>query len=96
MTKSKKSLGRFAAVRRYLKDKDASFFGKAFLLFAVVYVATPVDLVPEAFVPVLGWLDDIGVVTLALFHLGRVTKRYQEADAKLEANTIDTVGYEIA
>ena len=71
-------------------------FAGAFLLFAVVYVATPVDLVPEAFVPVLGWLDDIGVVGLALFHLGRVTKRYQEADAKLDANVVDTVGYEVA
>lgn len=68
---------RFAALRRYYRDKDASFIGKAFVVFAAVYVATPIDLIPEMFIPVLGWLDDIGVVTLALWHLGRVTTKYQ-------------------
>jgi uncharacterized membrane protein YkvA (DUF1232 family) len=72
------NVGRFAALRLYFRDKDASFFGKAFVLFAVAYVATPIDLIPEAFVPVLGWLDDLGVVTLALWHLGRVTTKYRE------------------
>ena len=58
------NVGRFAALRLYFRDKDASFFGKAFVLFAVAYVATPIDLIPEAFVPVLGWLDDLGVCLL--------------------------------
>lgn len=94
---SRSKIGRFAAARRYLADKDASFVGKAFLVFAVLYVVTPIDVVPEAFLPVLGWLDDIGVVGLALFHLGRVTKRYQLADANEgDTKAIDTVGYEVA
>lgn len=90
-------IGRFAAIRRYFGDKDASFFGKAFVFFAVLYVATPIDLVPEAFVPVLGWLDDIGVVSLALWHLGRVTTKYRALpgeldDDKWKALARDTVG----
>lgn len=78
------NVGRFAALRLYFRDKDASFFGKAFVLFAVAYVATPIDLIPEAFVPVLGWLDDLGVVTLALWHLGRVTTKYRELPAETQ------------
>lgn len=78
-------VGRFAAVRHYFRDKDASFFGKAFVLFAIAYVVMPVDLIPEAFVPVLGWLDDVGVVAIALGHLARVTTKYREG-AALEAH----------
>ncbi len=78
-------IGRLSAVRHYFKDKDASFFGKAFVVFAVAYVVTPIDLIPEAFVPVLGWLDDVGVVALALAHLARVTTKYRELETQLTA-----------
>lgn len=32
-------------------------------LLAVAYVVSPIDLVPD-FVPILGWLDDVGMVAL--------------------------------
>jgi uncharacterized membrane protein YkvA (DUF1232 family) len=51
------------------------------VLFAVVYVVMPFDLIPEAIIPVLGWLDDVGVVALALAHLARVTAKYREVAA---------------
>lgn len=88
----KSNVGRFTAVRRYFGDKEASFFGKAFVVFAVAYVATPIDLIPEAFVPVLGWLDDIGVVALAMWHLGRVTTKYRELGEARDEAAITTVG----
>lgn len=74
-------VGRLAAVKRYFADKDASFFGKGFVLFAVIYVVMPIDLIPEAIVPVLGWLDDVGVVALALGHLAKVSAKYREVAA---------------
>ena len=79
-------IGRFAAVRHYFRDKDASFFGKAFVLFAVAYVIMPIDLIPEAIVPVLGWLDDVGIVAIALGHLARVTSKYREGALTIAAH----------
>ena len=36
---------------------------KAATLFAVLYLVTPTDLLPD-FIPVLGWIDDIIIVPL--------------------------------
>jgi len=43
---------------------------KAVLLFAALWVLSPIDLIPE-FLPVIGPLDDIVVVALALRYAGR-------------------------
>ena len=42
-----------------------SVLQKAWIGAALLYCLDPLDLVPD-FVPVLGWLDDIAVVTLVL------------------------------
>ncbi len=39
----------------------------------LVYLISPVDLIPEFLVPVLGWVDD-GVVVYAIYHLIRYNR----------------------
>lgn len=39
-----------------------------FLLVAIAYDISPVDLAPDA-VPIFGWMDDIGVTAIALLNL---------------------------
>ena len=34
------------------------------VLFAILYVISPLDLIPD-FIPVIGWLDDLGVLAWA-------------------------------
>jgi uncharacterized membrane protein YkvA (DUF1232 family) len=39
--------------------------GRMMLIGMVIYVISPIDLIPDA-VPILGWLDDLALITLIL------------------------------
>lgn len=69
------TIGRMQALGRYFRDPSASFFGKAFVALAAAYVVWPLDLLPD--VPLVGWLDDLGVASVAMAHLARVAHRYR-------------------
>lgn len=59
-------LSLFARLRRlprYLRDGKVSFWKKLMVLLGVAYIISPVDLMPELFIPVIGWLDDLGLLT---------------------------------
>ena len=79
----RRSVGRLRAIVRFFKDRNASTLGKLFVLAAVFYVVWPADLIPD--VPVIGWLDDIGVMGLATAYLSRVLGRYRELPEAQEA-----------
>ena len=49
-------------VGRYFRDRRVSLARKGLALFAVAYAVMPIDAIPD-FIPVFGWLDDVGVVT---------------------------------
>ncbi|MBX3262228.1 MAG: DUF1232 domain-containing protein [Labilithrix sp.] len=68
-------IGWFRALSRYYRDPSASTFGKLVIFFALIYAVVPVDLIPD--VPVVGWLDDLGVMGLATAWLMRVVARYR-------------------
>jgi len=76
MTRALKRLGWTTAMWRYLRDRDASVFGKLLAVFAVAYVIMPLDLIPD--VPFIGWLDDIGVVALVGAWMTRRISEYRE------------------
>ena len=42
-------------------------------LLGLVYLISPVDLIPEFLAPVLGWVDD-GVILYAIYHLIRYNR----------------------
>jgi uncharacterized membrane protein YkvA (DUF1232 family) len=62
------------AVRRLRKDPRVPRRAKVAIVLAGVWVASPIDLIPE-FLPVIGPLDDIVVVALALRYAGRRVPR---------------------
>jgi uncharacterized membrane protein YkvA (DUF1232 family) len=61
-------------VRRLRKDPRVPRRAKIAVIVAGVWVASPIDLIPE-FIPVIGPLDDIVVVALALRYAGRQVPR---------------------
>lgn len=61
-------------VRQLRKDPRVPRRAKLAVLIAGLWVASPVDLIPE-FLPVIGPLDDIVVVALALRYAGRQVPR---------------------
>lgn len=69
------TVGRARALVRYFRDREASILGKVFVLAAVVYVISPIDMIPD--VPIVGWLDDIGVMSLAVAWMWKVVGRYR-------------------
>ncbi|GAA1310999.1 hypothetical protein Psi02_54500 [Planotetraspora silvatica] len=61
-------------VQRLRKDPQVPRRAKIAIVFAGLWVASPIDLIPE-FLPVIGPLDDIVVVALALRYAGRQVPR---------------------
>jgi uncharacterized membrane protein YkvA (DUF1232 family) len=61
-------------VRRLRKDPRVPRRAKVAVVIAGLWVASPIDLIPE-FIPVIGPLDDIVVVALALRYAGRQVPR---------------------
>lgn len=53
------------ALWRYLTSASESRVQRLAALLALVYVVSPVDLIPDA-LPFVGWLDDLGVIALVL------------------------------
>lgn len=59
------------------------------ILAALIYVVSPIDLIPD-FIPVAGYLDDAAVVTLVLsLGVGHDLEKYKSWQEKLRENAIE-------
>lgn len=66
----------------YLSEKRISFFEKFIVVgFLLAYILSPLDIIPD-FIPVFGWLDDIGISCLMLAFFSYRLK-------KIESTAID-------
>jgi uncharacterized membrane protein YkvA (DUF1232 family) len=59
-------MDRLLRVIALLRDPRTPALPRIAVLLAVLYVISPVDLIPGAAFPVIGWLDDLTFVWLAL------------------------------
>jgi uncharacterized membrane protein YkvA (DUF1232 family) len=53
-------------VPAFMRAKDVSGWAKAFVVFSGLYLISPIDLIPEAIFPLIGFVDDVAIVGLAL------------------------------
>ncbi|HYO74419.1 MAG TPA: YkvA family protein [Archangium sp.] len=61
---------------RYVRDPRVPLWRRLAGLFAVLYFVMPLDALPDI-VPILGWLDDLGVLSAAAFFMVREVQRHQ-------------------
>ncbi|MGH2635076.1 MAG: YkvA family protein [Actinomycetota bacterium] len=77
--------------RGLLRDPRVPRGAKLWVGFAVLWIVSPIDLIPE-FIPVVGPLDDAIVAALVLRHLLRRTDRSVLADHwRGDASTLDAL-----
>jgi len=67
-------------------------------LFALVYLVFPFDLLPDV-VPVVGWIDDLGLSALAFVLLARAWQRYRgtppSPEAQAPVEVVETIGSDV-
>jgi uncharacterized membrane protein YkvA (DUF1232 family) len=54
----------------YMKDPYVAWHRKAIVVAGLIYFLVPIDAIPD-FSPVVGFLDDLGVITSLLKYLGK-------------------------
>ena len=79
----------FSAVMAYLTAKEISLLEKLVAVVAVLgYIISPVDIIPD--VPIIGWLDDIGVGVLFIYYCKqRVNSLTEKASQEGEKKVIN-------
>lgn len=57
----------------------AKFTEKLVVIVGILYIVSPVDLIPEALLGPLGLLDDVGAIVMVVRVIMTVTERYSRA-----------------
>lgn len=65
------------ALKNYFKDKNVQWYRKSIVAAALIYFIVPIDAMPD-FTPLIGYLDDIGVITWTIKFLGNEIKKYYD------------------
>lgn len=68
---------RLRVLPAYMTDRSIGFHKKGGVLLGLFYVIWPLDAIPDV-IPVLGWLDDLGVLSLLSFFMMRELGQYIE------------------
>lgn len=66
------------ALYSYMKDPLVSWHRKAIVVMGLVYFISPIDAIPDI-APLIGYLDDLGVITALIKFLGSELVPYYDA-----------------
>lgn len=67
------------ALFSYMKDPFVRWQRKAIVVAGLIYFISPIDTIPDI-APLIGYLDDLGVITALLKYLGSELVPYYEPD----------------
>ncbi len=65
------------ALWRYMNDGSISWYRKTVVVAALIYFISPIDAVPDL-IPVIGYLDDLGVIVATMKFLGSEITPYYD------------------
>lgn len=68
---------RIKAIPKMLKDKKVPWTKKALLIFGIIYLFLPVDLIPPVLFP-LGFVDDLVLWVYIIWHLSDTLDKYAD------------------
>ena len=57
------------ALFNYMTDSHIAWYRKSIVVGALIYFITPIDAIPDI-APLIGYLDDLGVITAVLKYMG--------------------------
>ncbi len=66
------------ALYAYMKDPFVSWHRKAIVVMGLIYFISPIDAIPDI-APLIGYLDDLGVITALIKFLGSELVPYYDA-----------------
>lgn len=72
-----KIISHLKALKNYMMDKDVKWVRKSIVVAAVLYFITPIDAVPDL-APLIGYLDDFGVIAWTVRFLGKEINNYYD------------------
>lgn len=67
------------ALYNYMRDPYVTWHRKAIVVAALIYFISPIDTIPDL-APLVGYLDDLGVITALLKFLGSELIPYYDQD----------------
>ena len=68
-----------------LRDPEASWGARILAVLVAGYVVDPIDLIPD-FIPIVGWLDDLGLLGVGIWLLRHALPSALIARAETRAN----------
>lgn len=83
--------GFFSNLIGMMKDKETPFRDKALIIGGIVYIISPIDLIPEGILLFLGYGDDLAVL---LGTIGLIRKNYKRYMERQRSSVIDVTNYE--
>jgi uncharacterized membrane protein YkvA (DUF1232 family) len=69
------------ALVNYMRDPNVSWHRKSIVVGALIYFIVPIDAIPDI-APLIGYLDDLGVIAAVLKYLGNELIPYYDKDYK--------------
>lgn len=65
------------ALYKYMTDPNVPWYRKSIVIGALIYFISPIDSIPDL-APLVGYLDDLGVITAVLKFMGHELMQYYD------------------